>query len=383
MVRTDHILFIAAGAFHVSKPSDLIPELQGRFPIRVELEALGRDEFVRILTEPRSALVKQYMALMDTEGIDARRSPTTRSQRIADFATHRQRAHREHRRAPAAHGDGEAARRDLVRGPGPRREDRRRSTRPTSRRCSPTSSRTKTCRGTFCERRAIGADAVLAGSSARLRSSRCRRRGCGKKGPPLPPLVSCRSRPPTSPPSAAATRSTCDFTVPGANTDGTRPANIARVDVYAHHRRRPTVDRRRSSLKRGTKVGSVAVKAPRDPNDTIDAGRDRRPTSSRRKARASIRARVARVDETADRRRADARRRHAGRQARRAAASERADGPLLGPPSRVLTRTYVARRRARRAARNGPLSSASPCRSCRRRRRRRRRRSRTTKRRSR
>jgi len=59
MVRTDHILFIAAGAFHVSKPSDLIPELQGRFPIRVELEALGRDEFVRILTEPRTALLKQ------------------------------------------------------------------------------------------------------------------------------------------------------------------------------------------------------------------------------------------------------------------------------------------------------------------------------------
>ena len=69
MVRTDHILFIAAGAFHVSKPSDLIPELQGRFPIRVELEPLGRDEFVRILTEPRNALVKQYQALMGTEGI--------------------------------------------------------------------------------------------------------------------------------------------------------------------------------------------------------------------------------------------------------------------------------------------------------------------------
>ena len=79
MVRTDHILFIAAGAFHVSKPSDLIPELQGRFPIRVELEPLGKDEFVRILTEPRSALVKQYIALMDTEGIELIRSPTTRS----------------------------------------------------------------------------------------------------------------------------------------------------------------------------------------------------------------------------------------------------------------------------------------------------------------
>jgi ATP-dependent HslUV protease ATP-binding subunit HslU len=70
MVRTDHILFIAAGAFHVSKPSDLIPELQGRFPIRVELEPLGQAEFVRILTEPRSALVKQYTALLATEGVE-------------------------------------------------------------------------------------------------------------------------------------------------------------------------------------------------------------------------------------------------------------------------------------------------------------------------
>jgi ATP-dependent HslUV protease ATP-binding subunit HslU len=85
MVRTDHILFIAAGAFHVSKPSDLIPELQGRFPIRVELEPLGREEFVRILTEPRSALVKQYTALMDTEGI-ALTFTDDAVRRIADFA---------------------------------------------------------------------------------------------------------------------------------------------------------------------------------------------------------------------------------------------------------------------------------------------------------
>lgn len=70
MVKTDHILFIASGAFHVSKPSDLIPELQGRFPIRVELHSLGKDEFVRILTEPENALTKQYVALMETEGID-------------------------------------------------------------------------------------------------------------------------------------------------------------------------------------------------------------------------------------------------------------------------------------------------------------------------
>lgn len=68
-VRTDHILFIAAGAFHVSKPSDLIPELQGRFPIRVELKTLSEEDFIRILREPKSALVKQYMALLETEGI--------------------------------------------------------------------------------------------------------------------------------------------------------------------------------------------------------------------------------------------------------------------------------------------------------------------------
>jgi ATP-dependent HslUV protease ATP-binding subunit HslU len=69
MVRTDHILFIASGAFHRSKPSDLIPEFQGRFPIRVELSPLGHEDFVRILTEPRNALIKQYVALLETEGV--------------------------------------------------------------------------------------------------------------------------------------------------------------------------------------------------------------------------------------------------------------------------------------------------------------------------
>src|ERR1035437_5518829 len=69
MIRTDHILFIAAGAFHITKPSDLIPELQGRLPIRVELTALGEADFVRILTEPKNALIKQYIALLETEGL--------------------------------------------------------------------------------------------------------------------------------------------------------------------------------------------------------------------------------------------------------------------------------------------------------------------------
>src|SRR4051812_2196908 len=85
MVKTDHILFIAAGAFHVSKPSDLIPELQGRFPIRVELESLTRDDFVRILTEPRNALVRQYTALLGTEDVTLAFT-TGAVSRIADFA---------------------------------------------------------------------------------------------------------------------------------------------------------------------------------------------------------------------------------------------------------------------------------------------------------
>jgi ATP-dependent HslUV protease ATP-binding subunit HslU len=84
-VRTDHILFVAAGAFHVSKPSDLIPELQGRFPIRVELEPLTRDDFVQILTQPKNALIKQYIALIGTEDVGLSFTPAA-VERIADFA---------------------------------------------------------------------------------------------------------------------------------------------------------------------------------------------------------------------------------------------------------------------------------------------------------
>ena len=72
LVRTDHVLFIASGAFHNSKPSDLIPEFQGRFPIRVELSSLDKNDFVRILTEPRNALIRQYVALLETEKIRLR-----------------------------------------------------------------------------------------------------------------------------------------------------------------------------------------------------------------------------------------------------------------------------------------------------------------------
>ncbi len=85
MVRTDHVLFIASGAFHLSKPSDLIPELQGRLPIRVELEALGSDDFVRILTEPDASLTEQYAALLVTEGLQLQFDPSG-VRRIAEIA---------------------------------------------------------------------------------------------------------------------------------------------------------------------------------------------------------------------------------------------------------------------------------------------------------
>ncbi|HEY1986192.1 MAG TPA: ATP-dependent protease ATPase subunit HslU [Terracidiphilus sp.] len=85
MVRTDHILFIAAGAFHVSKPSDLIPELQGRFPIRVELQSLTVEDFLRILTEPKASLTKQYSALLETEGVRLEFTPDALRE-MAQFA---------------------------------------------------------------------------------------------------------------------------------------------------------------------------------------------------------------------------------------------------------------------------------------------------------
>ena len=127
-VKTDHVLFIASGAFHIAKPSDLLPELQGRLPIRVELKPLTREDLKRILTEPEASLIKQYVALIATEGRDAG---------IHRGFDRRHRRHRglgefdggEHRRAAAADGDGARARRHLLRRPRPLRrsgEDRRR-----------------------------------------------------------------------------------------------------------------------------------------------------------------------------------------------------------------------------------------------------------------
>ena len=110
MVRTDHILFIAAGAFHVSKPSDLIPELQGRFPIRVELQSLTVEDFIKILTEPKSSLTKQYIALLDTEGLKLEFTPEALAG-SCEFCFQSERRHGKHRRAASAHHHGKGARR--------------------------------------------------------------------------------------------------------------------------------------------------------------------------------------------------------------------------------------------------------------------------------
>ena len=197
MVRTDHILFIAAGAFHISKPSDLIPELQGRFPIRVELEPLGKDEFVRILTEPRNALIKQYIALMDTEGVELVFTDDA-IHRIADFA-----------QTVNEHTENIGARRlhtvlekllDEISFEGPdldreARDDRR-------------GVRDQDARRDREERRPVAVHSVIDGArsqNAKPREAREERQrlfcrdlcglrvllssACGKKGPPLPPLV--------------------------------------------------------------------------------------------------------------------------------------------------------------------------------------------------
>ena len=104
-IKTDHILFVASGAFHISRPSDLLPELQGRLPIRVELKSPDRRYFRRILTDTEASLVKQYVALMGTEGIGVSKF---RRRHLGHRAHRRQgqRFGREHRRAPAADGDG-------------------------------------------------------------------------------------------------------------------------------------------------------------------------------------------------------------------------------------------------------------------------------------
>ena len=132
-VRTDHILFIAAGAFHLSKPADLMPELQGRFPIRVELTDLTRDDFLRILTEPKHAITKQYAELLATEGVTI--EYTQGRHRSAGGHRLRSEPHSpEHRRSPAAHDPGARRRGSQLPRPRPAEQARanRRQLRPRS-----------------------------------------------------------------------------------------------------------------------------------------------------------------------------------------------------------------------------------------------------------
>ena len=156
-VKTDHILFIASGAFHLAKPSDLLPELQGRLPIRVELKALDRDDLRRILTEPEASLIKQYKALLATEGVDARFPPRC-DRRARNACRADQRHGREYRRAPPAHDPRAAARGDQLHRLGPAGRhgcnDRRRLCAASG---SARSRRMPICRGSFCNSPGIAA----------------------------------------------------------------------------------------------------------------------------------------------------------------------------------------------------------------------------------
>ena len=228
MVQTDHILFIAAGAFHVSKPSDLIPELQGRFPIRVELEPLGTRRLRPHPDRAASALVKQYIGAARDRGRRRSTSRATRSTEIADFATDRQRADREHRRAPPAHRHGTAARRGLVRGArtSPTSGDDRRGLRRSH------AGRHRQERRSFALHPVIGAGRLSPFPRRAAARCPCRRGGaalppaCGKKGPPLAPY----SKAPSAPPEVVIRRKgdqvEIRFKVPGINSDGRGPASI-------------------------------------------------------------------------------------------------------------------------------------------------------------
>ena len=274
MVKTDHILFIAAGAFHVSKPSDLIPELQGRFPIRVELEALGREDFVRILTEPKNALVKQYTALLSTEGL-ARRVHRRRGRPHRRLRRARQRSHREHRRAPPAHRDGEAARRGLVRGAGHDREDRhhrRGLRRPHARRHRPQ-------RRPFPLRPVNVPDIAKSVAIVLVLATLA---GCGKKGPPLAPL-----RLVPAPVSELTARRSGDdvelhFSLPTANANGPEAIDLAKVEIYAVTVAAGAVTPpNRDLLTTARVVGTIAVRPPPVEGETPAPG-EKRPAPGER-----------------------------------------------------------------------------------------------------
>ena len=225
-VKTDHVLFIAAGAFHVSKPSDLIPELQGRFPIRVELDSLTEADFVRILTEPENALLKQYRALLGAEGVDLSFS----DEAIGEIARDAERVNRalENIGARRLHTILERLLEEIsFAGPEnagqvhPHRALRRRRGR------WRISSRTRTCRATCCELEAEPRrQSRLSPSSLGLSL------GCGKKGDPQPPLP----RGPHAVSDLAVEQEGDDavltFTFPDRLLTGAPLTDLASIEVY-------------------------------------------------------------------------------------------------------------------------------------------------------
>ena len=242
MVKTDHILFIAAGAFHVSKPSDLIPELQGRFPIRVELEPLGREDFVRILTEPKNALVRQYTALLATEGVTLTFTPDS-IERLADVAT-LVNERTENIGARRLHTVMEKLLDNVsFDAPDLRRQGADASTPPTSTACSAKSRATKICRDISCSdvahcrhyapRIPRLAPRASRFESAALVASLALLAACGKKGPPLAPL----NMAPEAPAAIVARRLGdtvyLQMTVPAKSATGTGAYSVDHLDVYA------------------------------------------------------------------------------------------------------------------------------------------------------
>ena len=354
MVRTDHILFIAAGAFHVSKPSDLIPELQGRFPIRVELDALGQAEFVRILTEPRSALIKQYIALMATEGVELTFTDDAIAS-IAEFATIVN-ERTENIGARRLHTVMERLLDEIsFEAPDLDREDRLRLTPPTCAACSPTSCRTKTCRATSCEQ--------SVGSHSRRQRKLLDRGPAARRG--------ARRRLRQERAAAAAASCGMPAAVARAST-AQRVGDDVYLSVHGARRRTSTASRRPTSR---------ASRSTRSRRRAPPADRCRRAARSRRwsppmpvrpilprpagqrtaRRRRRSRCRPAGVDQGADGRRArdaDAGRARRRSRCRDASASSTAtdrhrasaSGPLVAPPPTPLPRRYyfvVAREPAR------------------------------------
>jgi hypothetical protein len=214
MVKTDHILFIASGAFHLSKPSDLVPELQGRLPIRVELKALTPEDFERILSEPHASLTEQYQALLKTEGLNIEFQPTASSAwpRSPGRSTRRPRTSVPVACTPCSSACSKRCRSAPATWPAPMTKRRSRSTRRTSTATWASWRRTKTCRVTSCKTIA-GTLACGAGLPAKPLNPRSWLASAPERfcpWPACPPPSTCtKPRKPSASPTRPARSTTC------------------------------------------------------------------------------------------------------------------------------------------------------------------------------